>query len=241
MVNEQRAAVVSEATPLIAAAADEDDLPPDSSFISIHTQEQQEIHDQQESMILDFQEMERSSPNNNNSHSNPREHHRRSESTGSVLEDALEGLLEVKEAFVETVEEVVEEIQDVIAEEITPVYPREEGEHDQKLGALALSILVFYKVSGGPFGMEPTVRAGGPLVAILGFCVFPFVWSIPEALVTAELGSAFPEPSGAIAWVEEAFGAKTGLLCGYFHWISGATDSTLRLLYFFLFLCFEQK
>ena len=28
------------------------------------------------------------------------------------------------------------------------------------------------------------------------FVVFPFVWAIPEALLTAELGSMFPENAG---------------------------------------------
>ena len=31
----------------------------------------------------------------------------------------------------------------------------------------------------------------------------------------------------AVAWVEEAFGPEMGLLCGYFHWISGATDNAI--------------
>jgi hypothetical protein len=55
---------------------------------------------------------------------------------------------------------------------------------------------VFYKVSGGPFGCEPAVRAAGPFYALAGFVIFPLIWSIPEAMITAELGSAFPEPSG---------------------------------------------
>ena len=92
---------------------------------------------------------------------------------------------------------------------------------------VALAILVFYRVSGGPFGCEPTIRAAGPFYGLLGFILFPLVWCLQEALVTAELGSAFPEPSGAIAWIEEAFGPKTGLLCGYFHWVSGATDNAI--------------
>jgi hypothetical protein len=29
-------------------------------------------------------------------------------------------------------------------------------------------------------------------------------------------------PFTAVAWVEEAFGPQVSLLCGYFHWISGA-------------------
>jgi amino acid transporter len=90
-----------------------------------------------------------------------------------------------------------------------------------------LAILVFYNVSGGPFGIEPSIRAAGNFYAILGFCIFPFVWSLPEALVTAELGSTFQDPSAGVAWVEEAFGEKMGSLCGYLGWVSGATDNAI--------------
>lgn len=64
-----------------------------------------------------------------------------------------------------------------------------------------LVLLIFYGVSGGPFGVEPVVAAGGPLLALLGFLLLPMVWSIPEAMVTAELSTTFPEPSGCVAWV----------------------------------------
>lgn len=30
-----------------------------------------------------------------------------------------------------------------------------------------------------------------------------------------------------MAWVEEAFGTKAGLICGYFHWVAGATDNAI--------------
>lgn len=90
-----------------------------------------------------------------------------------------------------------------------------------------LAVLVFYNVSGGPFGIEPTIRAAGNFYAILGFVAFPLVWAIPEALVTAELGSAFLDASAGVAWVEEAFGPRMGGLCGYLGWISGATDNAI--------------
>ena len=124
------------------------------------------------------------------------------ESIAEITENIADAVEEVKETIVDTLEEVkevathvVEEIEEVLEEEVAePIKPREEGEHSQKLSALALAVLVFYKVSGGPFGCEPTVKAAGPFFAILGFIVFPFLWCIPEALVTAELGSAYPEP-----------------------------------------------
>jgi len=97
----------------------------------------------------------------------------------------------------------------------------------QHLRLVPLAILVFYNVSGGPFGIEATVRAGGNFFAIMGFLILPFVWSVPEALVTAELGSAFPEASGTVAWVEEAFGHNAGLIAGYLSWVAGATDNAI--------------
>jgi amino acid transporter len=97
----------------------------------------------------------------------------------------------------------------------------------KKLGTMQLAVIVFYTVSGGPFGVEETVRAGGAFYALLGFAIFPLVWSIPEALVTAELGAAYPEASGTVAWVEEAYGPFWGWLQGCLTWFSGVTDNAI--------------
>lgn len=49
-----------------------------------------------------------------------------------------------------------------------------------RLGLIPLTILVFYNVSGGPFGIEAAVRAGGNRMALLGFLIGPLVWSLQE-------------------------------------------------------------
>lgn len=95
------------------------------------------------------------------------------------------------------------------------------------LSFATLVILIFYGVSGGPFGLEPAVMAGGPLLTLLGLIVLPFCWSIPEALVTAELATAFPEAAGFVAWVSAAFGPYWGFQEGYWSWLSGVTDNSL--------------
>lgn len=100
------------------------------------------------------------------------------------------------------------------------------------LKAWSLAIIIFYAVSGGPFGIEPTIRSGGNFAAILGFIVFPIIFSVPEALVTAELGSAFHCASGGVAWVEEAFGEQMGFMCGWLSWIAGATDNAVYPILF---------
>jgi hypothetical protein len=94
-----------------------------------------------------------------------------------------------------------------------------------KLSLAGLAVMVFYSVSGGPFGVEASVRSAGNFYTLLGFVVFPFIWSIQEAMMTAELGAAFPEASGGVAWVEEAFGSKWGFLSGFLGWVAGATDN----------------
>mmetsp|Transcript_4121 Transcript_4121/g.11811 ORF Transcript_4121/g.11811 Transcript_4121/m.11811 type:complete len:657 (-) Transcript_4121:1518-3488(-) len=102
-----------------------------------------------------------------------------------------------------------------------------DGRPLKPLTLLPLVVLIFFEVSGGPFGTEDAVIAGGPLLCVLGFMIFPIVWSLPEALVTAELATAFPENSGYVAWVTAAFGPFWGFLEGWLSWISGVTDNSL--------------
>lgn len=59
----------------------------------------------------------------------------------------------------------------------------------QKVSIIPLVFLIFYKVSAGTFGVEDSVQAAGPLLALLGFFIFLFIWSIAEALITAEMGN----------------------------------------------------
>eukprot|EP00977_Amphora_coffeiformis_P004874 scaffold1048_cov90-Amphora_coffeaeformis.AAC.7 len=109
--------------------------------------------------------------------------------------------------------------------DLPPHHPH--GGGGGKLGVVGLAVIVFYSVSGGPFGVEAAVRSAGNFYALLGFLFMPVIWSLPEALMTAELGAAIPEAAGGVAWVELAFGKQAGWLCGYLGWISGATDNAI--------------
>lgn len=104
------------------------------------------------------------------------------------------------------------------------------------LTLLPLIALIFYDVSGGPFGIEDAVNAGGPLLAILGFLLLPLAWSVPEALITAELATAFPENSGFVAWVTAAFGPWWGFQEGFWKWLSGVTDNAVYPVIFLTYL-----
>ncbi|KAL3616359.1 hypothetical protein CASFOL_039749 [Castilleja foliolosa] len=89
-----------------------------------------------------------------------------------------------------------------------------------KLTLIPLIFLIYFEVAGGPFGEEPAVQAAGPLLAILGFLIFPFIWSVPEALITAELSTAFPGNGGFVIWAERAFGPFCGSLMGTWKFLS---------------------
>ncbi|TKY71249.1 polyamine transporter [Spatholobus suberectus] len=97
-----------------------------------------------------------------------------------------------------------------------------------KLTLLPLIALIFYEVSGGPFGVEDSVRdGGGPLLSLLGFFIFPLIWSLPEALVTAELATTFPQNGGYVIWISSAFGPFWGFQGGFWKWFSGVMDNAL--------------
>ncbi|EEF35314.1 amino acid transporter, putative [Ricinus communis] len=90
----------------------------------------------------------------------------------------------------------------------------------KKLTLIPLIFLIYFEVAGGPYGEEPAVQAAGPLYALLGFLIFPFVWSIPEALITAELSTAYPGNGGFVIWADRAFGPFFGSLMGSWKFLS---------------------
>ncbi|KAF4350168.1 hypothetical protein G4B88_019297 [Cannabis sativa] len=94
----------------------------------------------------------------------------------------------------------------------------------KKLTLIPLIFLIYFEVAGGPYGEEPAVQAAGPLFAILGFLIFPFIWSVPEALITAELSTAFPGNGGFVIWAEKAFGPFWGSLMGTWKFLSGVIN-----------------
>ncbi|PIN17173.1 Amino acid transporter [Handroanthus impetiginosus] len=94
----------------------------------------------------------------------------------------------------------------------------------KKLSLLHLVFLIYFEVAGGPYGEEAAVGAAGPLFAILGYLIFPFIWSMPEALVTAELATTFPGNGGFVIWAHKAFGPFWGSQMGFWKLLSGVIN-----------------
>jgi amino acid transporter len=87
--------------------------------------------------------------------------------------------------------------------------------------------LTFFCVAGGAYGLEDAVGAGGPMIVLLGILILPWLWSLPTALMTAELSTAMPEDGGYVVWVEKAFGRFWGFQEGWLSWLCSFADNAL--------------
>ncbi|KAF3615852.1 putative polyamine transporter [Capsicum annuum] len=109
-------------------------------------------------------------------------------------------------------------------QELLPTTTPTTTQKNHKLTLIPLIFLIYFEVAGGPYGEEPAVKAAGPLLAILGFLVFPFIWSVPEAIITAELSTTFPGNGGFVIWADKAFGPFAGSLMGTWKFLTGVIN-----------------
>ena len=54
------------------------------------------------------------------------------------------------------------------------------------------------------------------------FVLFAAIFFVPYGLVTAELGSAWPEEGGIYVWVREAYGERWGTFTAWLYWVNVA-------------------
>jgi amino acid transporter len=80
----------------------------------------------------------------------------------------------------------------------------------RKMRLLPLIAATFFMVSGGPYAIEDILGGAGFGWSILILLVFPFVWSLPTALMIGELASAIPAEGGFYVWVRRAMGPFWG-------------------------------
>jgi amino acid transporter len=72
--------------------------------------------------------------------------------------------------------------------------------------------MIFFLVCGGAYGTEDLVSSIPPFYALLAMALSAFVWSIPIALMTAELAIAVPHDAAYIEWTRIAFGSLASKL-----------------------------
>ncbi|MBI4636353.1 MAG: APC family permease [Candidatus Rokubacteria bacterium] len=94
----------------------------------------------------------------------------------------------------------------------------------RELGLVPLAAIVFFNVSGGPYGIEDMVPAFGPGLTLLLLLLTPVLWSLPVSLAMSELAGAMPDEGGYVTWVERAFGPFWGFQVGWWSWIDSFVD-----------------
>ena len=94
----------------------------------------------------------------------------------------------------------------------------------RELGWVALLAVVFFNVSGGPYGIEDAVASFGPGLTLILLIVTPLIWSLPVSLAMSELAGAIPDEGGYVAWVRRAFGPFWGFQVGWWSWINSFVD-----------------
>jgi len=87
--------------------------------------------------------------------------------------------------------------------------------------------VTFFAVCGGDYGIEDSVGSGGVAYSLLGLLLLPWFWSLPIALMTAELGAMIPEAGGYVVWVHRAFGPFWATQNAVWNLVSNTFDNAL--------------
>ena len=109
------------------------------------------------------------------------------------------------------------------------------------LSLLGVASLSYFTVSGGPFGLEVAIGAAGPAWVIGSILVLVLIWSVPCALMTAELSSALPSRGGYIHWVDRGLGERCGAITGLCSVFNTAVDSSTYPAIFCDYLVFSLR
>jgi amino acid transporter len=88
-----------------------------------------------------------------------------------------------------------------------------------KLRVLHLIAVIFFTVSGGPYGLEPLFYYVGNHGALLLLLVTPLLWDVPTILTVLELNSLMPITGGYYQWVKRALGIQWAFFEGWWTWL----------------------
>ncbi|GAB2702742.1 amino acid permease [Mucilaginibacter koreensis] len=94
----------------------------------------------------------------------------------------------------------------------------------RKIHTLQLIAIVFFTVSGGPYGLEPLLAYAGEHAALLILLITPLLWDIPAILTVLELNSMMPVTGGYYQWVKYALGQRWGFFEGWWTWLYTFVD-----------------
>lgn len=108
----------------------------------------------------------------------------------------------------------------------------------KKMGLLPLVAIIFFTVSGGAFGLEPLITQMNPGWAMVLLVLTPLVWSLPTALMVAELSSMMPQEGGYYRWVKAAMGDFWAVMEGWWTICFTAVDMAVYPVLFVNYLAY---
>jgi amino acid transporter len=94
----------------------------------------------------------------------------------------------------------------------------------RKLRLLPLAAVIFFTVSGGPYGLEPVLAYAGKNAAFFLLLLAPLIWDIPSILTVMELNGMMPVTGGYYQWVKRALGMRWAFYEGWWTWLYTFTD-----------------
>jgi amino acid transporter len=97
----------------------------------------------------------------------------------------------------------------------------------RSLSLAAIVSIIFFTVSGGPYGLEDVVGGSGPGMAVLLIVLTPLIWSVPISLMCAELATAMPSQGGYYVWSKRALGPAGAFCQGWWAWLTTWVDMAL--------------
>ena len=101
----------------------------------------------------------------------------------------------------------------------------------RKISVLPLAAVIFFTVSGGPYGIEPLIGYAGAY-AIPLLMITPLLWDIPTILVVLELNSMMPVEGGYYEWVKRGLGIHWAFFEGLWTWLYTFVDLAIYPVFF---------
>ncbi|WP_428328119.1 APC family permease [Mucilaginibacter sp.] len=94
----------------------------------------------------------------------------------------------------------------------------------RKIRPIQLIAVIFFTVSGGPYGLESLLTYAGQHAALLILLVTPLLWDVPAIFTVLELNSMMPITGGYYKWVKHALGTRWGFYEGWWTWLYTFVD-----------------
>jgi amino acid transporter len=107
----------------------------------------------------------------------------------------------------------------------------------RKISVLPLAAVIFFTVSGGPYGLEPLISYAGSY-AIPLLLIIPLLWDIPMILVVLELNSMMPVEGGYYEWVKRGLGVQWAFMEGWWTWLYSFVDLAIYPVFFVEYAAF---